>query len=36
MWDFYIEVQLAGHHVHPHVDAVEKHPMHVFKFLKEP
>lgn len=35
MWDFYIQVQLAGHHVHPYADVVEKHPIHVFKLLKE-
>lgn len=35
MWDFYILVQLAGHHVHPHTDVLEKHPTHVLKLLKE-
>lgn len=35
MWDSYILVQLAGHHVHPYADVLEKHPTHVLKLLKE-
>lgn len=35
MWDFYIQVKLAGHYVHPYADVLEKHPTHVLKLLKE-
>lgn len=35
MRDFYIQVQLAGHHEHPYADVLEEHPTHVLELLKE-
>lgn len=35
MWDSYIQVQLAGHRVHPYADVLEKHPTLSLKLLKE-